>query len=102
MDKEDDRCQVELTAAQCEGICQGSIGPGFLGVNMDRIRELFAKTLTIHEGEILKSRWGLDGVTQETFFELAERLGIPTRHVRRLEDNALCKLRAAVVNKKGG
>ena len=102
MDKEDDRCRVELTAAQCEGICQGSIGPEFLGVNMDRIREVFAKTLTIREEEVLIARFGLFGTAPETLKELAVRFCVSTTRIQQLEARAIRKLRAAVVNKKGG
>ena len=101
---EDDQCQVELTAAQCEGVCQGSVGSEFLGINheIDRIRELFAKTLTIREEEVLIARFGLFGAAPETLEELAVRLDVSAIRIQQLEARAIRKLRAAIVNKKGG
>jgi len=99
---EDDQCQVELTAAQCEGVCQGSVGSEFLGINMDRIRELFAKTLTIREEEVLIARFGLFGTAPETLEELAIHSDISVTRIQQLEARAIRKLRAAIVNKKGG
>lgn len=51
-------------------------------------------TLTASERIVLSKRYGLDGGECHTLRELADGLGVSTERIARLEEQALCQLRA--------
>ena len=61
--------------------------------------ESLMNVLDEREKEIIKHRYGLEGVEPKTLNEVGEMLGISRERVRQLENRALKKLRALAMKK---
>jgi RNA polymerase primary sigma factor len=65
-------------------------------VASEQLQALLSR-LTAREQEILTAHYGLDGRTRERLVDIAERLGMSVHRARRLERQALAKLRQQAV-----
>lgn len=66
------------------------------------LKEEFERLLNVldeREREIIKLRYGLEGLEPKTLEEVGEMLGISRERVRQLEQRALKKLKAVALKK---
>ena len=67
-----------------------------------KVRRALSRCLTEQELQVIRLRYGLDGLTPRRQREVAERLGISRSYVSRVEKRALGKLRRALEGERIG
>lgn len=62
-------------------------------IRIERLKNIFDKTLTQREKTIINMRYGINGENEYTQREIAKKLGISRSYVSRIEKSALKKLK---------